>query len=182
MQLKINCPKCDRIFRVQEKHFGKRVRCPDCDTKFTVPVIEQSDPAVSLEVKQSETSDLPPKVVEASGKRPQKTRASTIIAFVMLGITVLFPIAVVGMFVLGSMSAASEQRQERASSSDIMGGSIVANDNGTFSFKTDRQKKAERAGTTIGLLIGSICFPGVPYAMGMLILGATYLALRSAGK
>ena len=186
MNIKVACPGCSKRFRVPTEYAGKRVKCPNCETKFAIASIPQESeeyPEQTPPLPDSASpTPQPPIATTTPATTPKKKRISTIVAFIMLGITVLFPIVVVGLVVLGSISEAAEQRKARSGSSDFPGGSIVATENGTFEYKSNSQKKAERAGTMVGIIIGAICFPGVPYIMAMMILAVSYFAFRSAGN
>ena len=151
MHQQVTCPSCSKRFRVPAHYVGRRVKCSKCEATFRIASPPQVEPETALPVEHDEMQ-VPP-INEFDEPAPKKRRISTVIAFVMLGITVLFPIAVVALIVLGSVSEASEHRNARSGSSDFMGGSIVATENGTFEYKSRSQQKAERAGTMMGCLL-----------------------------
>ena len=71
----------------------------------------------------------------------------------MLGCTVLLPVAMGGMFLLSSMSAA---RQDSRSSNDIdlpFGNSITTGPGGGLQFKSAREKEAEQTGQALGIFL-----------------------------
>lgn len=178
------CPKCSSSLNVDERHLGKTVRCPKCSEVFVVPppLDRIVPPPVDTRLQQSSTLH-PTQIAQRAGSvRRQKRRVSTILAFCMLGATILYPIGIVGMAIVGSVSAAKQAQVERTNSVDLpFGDSIVFGPNGVVG-KSASRKEAEQAGTFLGILIGSICCPGIPYVLVMLGLGVGYFAFRSAGN
>ena len=186
MHIKVACPGCSKRHRVLAEYAGNRVKCPNCETRFSIGPISKvsaEPPVNSPPLSETPPPEPQPSIItgQPEDSRPKKRRISTVIAFVMLGITILLPVVVIGLAVSMSVSEAAS-RNSSSGSSDFYGGSIVATENGTFEYKTNSQKKAESAGAMLGIIIASICFPGVPYIMAMMILAASYFAFRSAGN
>ena len=181
MENKIQCPSCPKSFRIIPSQVGKKSRCSHCGQVFKIPDIFTDDESADYDsILERTVPIVDANVVQVKTKTKRKT--SSVIAFLMLGVTILFPVSVVAMMVVGSIGIAQEQKREQANSTNIMGSSIVATENGLFEYKSASRKKAERAGSLIGLVIGSLCFPGVPYAFSMLLLGVAYFAFKSSGN
>ncbi len=101
----------------------------------------------------------------------------------MLFVTLLLPVAIGALFVVGSINAASQRAAEEENSIDIgFGNSLVTDEYGMLSGKTKMRKDAEEAGTNLGIFFGALCCPTVPYVLIMLVLGTSYFAFRSAGN
>lgn len=188
------CPNCGKPCRIKQEHAGKRVACPGCRSQFMIP---PATPPIAPKQPSKQTSPIPiwtkstdavhdakstPSQAVESPKRKQ-TRISTVIAFCMLGASVLFPITICGLTITGFVSAARRSAQEEANSMDLVfGDSLVFEPDGSVTSKSRTVKEAESAGTVIGIFLGSVCCPGVPYILVMLVLGTAYFAFRSAGN
>lgn len=198
----IQCPKCGKQCRVSVQHAGKLVACPKCQTQFVVPstpppiqvvhsrpIETERDKLKSHDVTQSESefkadSWMENPTFSLRSRKKKNWRFSTIIAFCMLGVTLLLPAAMGALFVVGSINTANKRAVEEENSIDwAFGSSIVVDDDGRIvGSKSKSQKQAEEAGTNLGILLGSLCCPIVPYGLIMLVLGTSYFAFRSAGN
>lgn len=69
MPIPVDCT-CGREFKVKAELGGKKIRCPDCKTVLTVPVLAAEDELETIEVDSS----APPTVAE-SPRKPEKVKA-----------------------------------------------------------------------------------------------------------
>jgi len=52
VMIKFNCPACSKNIAVQDEHAGKKARCPQCKSIFTIPTLDSQE--------QSAEEKLPP--------------------------------------------------------------------------------------------------------------------------
>lgn len=200
MSSHIPCPSCGKQCRILQEHAGKRVACPICKSPFTIPpeppprtgseqparlpsYLDLAANSTEKKTAKSTFNTKPNEIPIAQNRELKRTKVSTILAFCMLGATLLFPIAIGTLIVTGMLRAANESAQEDANSLDIGGGSsIVFHPSGRVSSKSESMKEAQSAGTMIGIFLGSICCPSIPYVLLMLVLGTAWFAFRSAGN
>jgi AhpC/TSA family len=79
---KVNCPKCTTTLRLPDDlPAGKRVRCPECETKFLKP--EADEPARPSRRREpsrdDDRGDDPPRRTKSKGRRPQKKSNAPVI-------------------------------------------------------------------------------------------------------
>lgn len=119
--------------------------------------------------------EVPP-AIPANAKPLVKTwkRPSTVIPFIMLGITLLLPMAMVSMAML---TVASNNRGR-----DLGGGSGLYLSENSDGIPYLEDKDDRNAGVAMAALLTGVCCPLVPYVLIMLILGTAYFAFRSVGS
>lgn len=189
----LNCPNCSKPCRIKPEHAGKRVACPSCKSQFlvtpTAPPIAQikcSNQSTRIEIAtgnlDSADHEKSTNIQANKSHKRNRTKISTVLAFCMLGVSLIFPLVICGLIVMGFVSAARRSAQEETNSWDMgSGSSMVFESDGRVISKSKTVKEAEKAGTVIGIFLGSVCCPGVPYILVMLVLGTAYFAFRSAG-
>lgn len=157
---------------------GRRVGCPKCKTAFAVPPPPPTAHVSELP-KEERTADpsfdftsLPRSPSIRKSPSSAWRRPSTLIAFAMLGITLLLPVSMVAT---AMFTVVSNDRGQNL-------------DNGMY-MRTDARGipdvgwQSERdAGLGFAALLTGVCCPLVPYVIFMLILGTAYFAFPSAGS
>ena len=174
----IQCPSCGHRCRIRREHMGRRVGCPKCKTAFAVPPpppISHATESVTEEATTDHAFDFAQPPRKPSIPKPQSNawrRPSTIIAFLMLGITLLLPVSMIAM---AMFTVAPNDRGE-----DLGNGMYMRTDARglpDIGWQSDRD-----AGLGFAALLTGVCCPLVPYVIFMLILGIAYFAFRSAGS
>lgn len=176
------CPKCLRSVKVDEGIAEKPAFCQRCGEALIIQPPIQNATSPQVDIGSSKKLDLNTIVPAKVSSFVKKNKISTSLAFCMLGATIVYLVAIFGMILFSSYSAVMDAQIEESNSVDIGGGgSIVFGPNGVVK-KSARIKEAESAGQFLGVFVGSICCPGVPYVLVMLCLGIAYFAFRSAGN
>ena len=179
------CPKCGSEFRYAPSISAYRIACEKCSHEFAVPPL----PVPPSPVQPSPSE--PPRTTKGQSSKAayltylqtklKSNRISTIIAFIMLGCTVLLPFAMAAVFVFSSISVARENSKTKGIPLGPYGDRLEFGPGG-FAGSTSSQREAKQAGQTLGILFASMCCPFMPYSLIMLVLGIAYFAFRSSNN
>ena len=178
VQETITCIGCGQSVSYKPQIAPYKTQCKRCGSEITFPPLPPFHPSHQTTSNLSQLNRL----ASEAKRHLKKKKISTILAFCMLGCTLLLPVSMGGMFILSSMTAA---RQNSGSSDDIdigFGNSITTGPGGGFEYKSARQKQAEQTGQALGIFLSSLCCPMIPYVLIMLALGTGYFAFRSSGN
>ena len=95
---KINCPKCSATLRIPDDlPDGKRVRCPECETKFLKDDADPPARSARRENRRDDRDDDAPRRSKSKGRRPQKKSNAP----------VLIGVAVAAVLLLGGGAVAA---------------------------------------------------------------------------
>jgi hypothetical protein len=141
-----------------------------------IPSINQHLIAERTTGQATEDSPRQQKIAKTSG-----IRVSTIIAFCMLGCTLLLPISMIGLWIY--TAATIKNQDDSGAEIEIMPGHTISQgDDGLYTYESPRIKEAKEAGQALGIFLGGLCCPLIPYVLIMLVLGTSFIAFRSAGS
>ena len=72
--MRINCPTCELEFEVSDKQVGQKALCPDCETRFIIPVDPEGDSEILSLGKGTEVKAAPEREIDGKEEEGQAMR------------------------------------------------------------------------------------------------------------
>jgi len=174
---RVRCNKCGQMAFI----INGKLRCQTCEASGTSSKQEKwssqpppAPPPINPPAQPSREAHNSPDLKSSTNSR-RWSKPSTIIAFVMLGISLLLPVSMYVITTLRINSALDEVTAEDMN--------LSSNPHDFFPDESIEEAKIETY--ALGLIFGSffdgICCPFSLYFLLMLILGTAFIAFRSAG-